>query len=332
MEVQIYGIDLAKDKFDVNYFDAKKQKEVHKVVKNTMSGINKFLCSLTENAYLCAEHTGVYGDLLLVMANNQGVRISYESGYKIKHSLGLQRGKSDPLDCKRIREYGERFFDKLKETKAPSEFMAELKELFLVRDELVQTKKRLQTADTNSKLKPYNSIVAHNIRQMQLQQAIASINKIESEILLLIQTDEECLHSYEIITSIKGVGLVTAVELILDTINFTKMETAAQCAAYAGIAPYPNSSGTIAHKSHTSPMANKKLKTLLYICAHQAYSHNKEFKLYYEKKTIIQKRHHYYAINAIANKLLRLIYSLIRKDVFFDPNFVRLDPRMERAS
>ena len=26
MEVQIYGIDLAKDKFDVNYFDAKKQK------------------------------------------------------------------------------------------------------------------------------------------------------------------------------------------------------------------------------------------------------------------------------------------------------------------
>lgn len=54
-----------------------------------------------------AEHTGVYGDLLLMLADLRSIPVSYVSGYEIKHRMGLTRGKSDPIDAARIREYGE---------------------------------------------------------------------------------------------------------------------------------------------------------------------------------------------------------------------------------
>ena len=67
--MQIYGIDLAKEKFDVSFFDLTSKKvsnqPSHKVVTNNLKGIGKFFKSLLSDAVLVAEHTGVYGDTLL---------------------------------------------------------------------------------------------------------------------------------------------------------------------------------------------------------------------------------------------------------------------------
>ena len=115
---QIYGIDLASEKFDVSFVD-NEGKIHHKVVKNTRSQIEKFLETLPQDCRLVAEYTGVYGDLLLMLADIRSIPVSYVSGYEIKHSMGLTRGKSDPIDAVRIREYGERHEDKLPETHSP---------------------------------------------------------------------------------------------------------------------------------------------------------------------------------------------------------------------
>ena len=67
--MQIYGIDLAKDKFDVSFFDLTFKKvsnqPSHKVVKNNFKSIGRFLDTLPRDAVFVAEHTGVYGDTLL---------------------------------------------------------------------------------------------------------------------------------------------------------------------------------------------------------------------------------------------------------------------------
>lgn len=55
---------------------------------------------------LCAEHTGSYGDLLVYLSNQCGVPIALVSGYSVKHSLDLVKGKSDTKDASRLREYG----------------------------------------------------------------------------------------------------------------------------------------------------------------------------------------------------------------------------------
>ena len=54
--MQIYGIDLAKEKFDVSFFDLTSKKvsnqPSHKVVTNNLKGIGKFFKGLPSDAVL----------------------------------------------------------------------------------------------------------------------------------------------------------------------------------------------------------------------------------------------------------------------------------------
>lgn len=69
------------------------------------------------------------------------------------------------------------------------------------------------------------------------------------------------------------------------------------------------------------------MKTLLFLCARSAKDHNKEMRLYFLKKYEVEKKHFFVVMNNIANKLLRLIYSLIRKQQSYDRDYIQKDPR-----
>ncbi len=58
--MQVYGIDLSKEKFDVSFIDAKGEEKNLKM-KNAVASISRFLSSVKSEVILCAEHTGVYG-------------------------------------------------------------------------------------------------------------------------------------------------------------------------------------------------------------------------------------------------------------------------------
>lgn len=325
--VQIYGIDLGMSSFDVSFLSDSGHVRHLSGVKNTIQGISKFLLSLPSNAVLWAEHTGVYGDLLLRLCTLHKVTLCFVPGYQIKHSLGLQRGKSDPLDACRIREYGERFSDRLRPCFYPSEEMSELQELYRTRAFLVESRKRLFTLAKGDNCKSSVSLLAARARNSVLSGLDAQITTLDHEIESLIQSSPEFSRNYQLLTSIVGVGPVTSCELIIKTENFQKLDTAKKCASYAGIAPYPNESGATKYKHKTSPMGDKQLKTLLFLCARSAKDHNKEIRLYFLKKYEVEKKHFFVVMNNIANKLLRLIYSLIRKQQSYDRDYIQRDPR-----
>ena len=90
--MQVYGIDLSKEKFDVNFIDLK-GKEKNREVKNAVVSISRFLSSVSEDSILCAEHTGVYGDILVYLCNQMNISIALVPGYTIKHSMGLIKGQ-----------------------------------------------------------------------------------------------------------------------------------------------------------------------------------------------------------------------------------------------
>lgn len=330
--MQIYGIDLAKEKFDVSFFDLTSKnasgKPSHKVVKNNLKGIGKFLKTLPDDAVLVAEHTGVYGDTLLKCCTESNVKISFVGGYVIhKYRATPDRAKTDLLDCAQLQDFGERFPDKLKYKKFPEESIYELRQLARHREMLVEQRKRLITADKSEDCRPCRSLaVKHSIDHIK-DVLDSEICETEKEMLKVINGQVELLHNYEIVTSVDGVGLVTAVELLIKTNNFTTITTARQYSAYAGTAPYDKSSGKMDKGAHISKIGNRRSKTLLYICAESARLHNKEIKLYYERRTTIDKKPRHYVLNAIANKLLRIVFTLVEKDELYDKNFIRQDPR-----
>lgn len=330
--MQIYGIDLAKGKFDVSFLQPTSKKAspkpMHKVIKNNAQAITSFLKTLPEDAVLVAEHTGVYGDTLLKLCTDMKVKIAYVSGLIIHtYKCTPDRGKTDKKDCNTLREFGERFFDKLIFNKFPSTALYELRQLSNQRTMLVEERKRIRTRQKTEKCRPIQcDKVIESLRRL-LESLDYEIAQIERDIRDVIKKDKEIANHFNIITSIPGVGLVTALELITKSQNFTTISTAREYAAYAGIAPYEKSSGKMNAGAHISKIGNRRSKTLLYICAESARKHNKEIKLYYDRRTIIEKKHKVYTLNAIANKLLRIIFTLIRKNEIFDKEYICNDPR-----
>lgn len=328
--MQVYGIDLSMEKFDVNFMNDR-GKEIDKIVKNNLASISKFLKDLPSDSILCAEYTGVYGDLLLYLCTQTGITICLVPGYTVKHSLGLAKGKSDKVDARRLREYAERFTDKLTPAVYEGETMKELQELYTLREQLVKTRKMLQTSEQGRKHQAMQGIYVHHRIRSVLENLDREILEVNTEIEKIIQTDQQMFANYQLVTSIKGIGPVIATDLLIKTGNFEVIDTARKAASYAGVCPFPNSSGKMVGKSKTSPFADKKLKSLLYMGAKSAVKHNKEYRLYYRKKEL-EGKHYYLIMNNVSNKMLRTIYSVIRSKTPWSQEYICLDPREKITS
>jgi len=327
---QIYGIDLSKEKFNVNFIDSKGTINEMEV-KNKYSIICEFLSKLNKDVTLCIEHTGIYGDLLVFLANSFEITICAIPGYEIKHSMGIQKGKSDPIDAARIREYGERFTDRLTPASYAEEDMHELRELHTLRELLVKHRKALLTHQKEKGRLPFKSIAAQINATQMLEEQNTRINDIENQIQELINANPEYSKNSQIVRSVKGIGPVTTNELIIKTHNFQKINTARRASSFAGICPFPNSSGKMVKKAKISSLGDRSLKTLLYLCATSAITHNKDMKQYYQRKTA-EGKPSYVALNNVANKLLRTIYAIIESGQRYDENYLCLDPRLEQKN
>lgn len=328
--MQIYGIDLASEKFDVSFIDAEGQAR-HIVVKNTRPQIEKFLDKLSADCRLVAEHTGVYGDLLLKLADIRNIPVSYVSGYEVKHSMGLARGKSDPADASRIREYGERHADKLENTHFPSETIYELRELYATRRLLVQQRKQLQTMLKGDGKRPVKSDTAQKAKREMLEQLNSQISSLENKMVELIDNDNDLSRTSRIVRSVPGIGPVTATELIIKTDNFKRVTTAKKCATLAGISPFPNSTGKSDKGTHVSHMGDKQLKSLLFMCAKTAVVHFEKMRVYKMKKHDVEHKHIYLVLNNVANRLLKILYALLKKGELYNPDYLPRDPRLKIA-
>ena len=101
--------------------------------------------------------------------------------------------------------------------------------------------------------------------------------------------------------------------LIAYTNAFTKFNDTRKFASFCGIAPFPNSSGTsIKGRTKVSHLANKKIKSLLDLCAKSAIQSNPEMKNYYQKR-IEQGKNKMSTINIIRNKILSRVFAVVKR-------------------
>ena len=101
--------------------------------------------------------------------------------------------------------------------------------------------------------------------------------------------------------------------LIAYTNGFTRFKNSRKFASYCGIAPFPYQSGiSIRGKTKVNHLANKKLKTLLDLCAKSAIQYNAEMKQYYERR-IKEGKAKMSTINIVRNKLLSRIFAVVQR-------------------
>lgn len=140
------GVDIGKDTFhaaltsDGQIFEDQE-------VKNSPAAIKQYFQSLqvthgvkTQQLMVCMEHTGIYCYPLLDYLTKHSVKVCVESAVQIKQSPGMQRGKNDKVDAKRIARYLCKNFSDLKLWAPKREIIQKLKALLVVRDRLIKAK------------------------------------------------------------------------------------------------------------------------------------------------------------------------------------------------
>lgn len=261
------------------------------------------------------EHTGLYTHQLIQYLGGNGYLFHVVPGLEIKRSLGIARGKDDKADAKRIALYGYRVREEVKPYRMPGEALTSLKRLMSMRRKLVaQRAGHIATLGEQKRvLDKEGEPMLFQVQQEIIEVLDVQITKIEKELDRIIEQDPQLQKLYRLLTSIKGIGAVTARFLIVYTVGFTAFETWRKFASYCGIAPFPNRSGTsIRGRTKVSHLANKEGKTLLSLCAGSAIQSNPEMKAYYQRR-VEKGKNKMSTLNIIRNKLLARAFAVVSR-------------------
>ena len=116
------------------------------------------------------------------------------------------------------------------------------------------------------------------------------------------------------ITTIPGIGLVLGAMILAELGDVTRFATPEKVLAFAGLDPsiyqsgkYPPASGTMVKRG--SP----QLRWALLMAARSTIVHNPNIAIYYQKK-LSEGKHYNVICSHIAKKLVRILYSLLKKN------------------
>jgi transposase len=305
---------------------------VHELqVENKLGSIKQFFDLLRQQYHfslsqliVCMEHTGIYGLPLLDYLIKAGIKVAVEPALQIRQSQGMTRGKTDKFDAKRIAQYACRHYTALHFWKPQRIVIQKLKALLVARERLIKIKVQLQIPITESQ-----DYLEEGIRkliskkcQTTLLALAKDISKIEQSIDLLIEEDCQIQEQLRWSTSVPGIGKITALNVIISTGEFQKINDAKKFACYSGIAPFEHSSGTsIRGKTRVSRLANMTLKKLLHMAAMSAIQFNPELKAFYQRK-VSQGKNKMSVINAVRNKLISRVFVCIKNRRLYEKNYL----------
>jgi transposase len=310
------GIDVSKKTLDITVLK-NNQKVLFKQIENSVKHLKAFLNELKSEgviiseSLICMEHTGIYCTPSIELAEKMHLNLWLENATQIKLSIGMQRGKNDKVDSERIAEYAFRNQDKALLRQPERAAMKKLKELNLARTRLMVMSKSLQTMskekDHYGSKKTFSAHFKFTLKAMK-----EDLQKVENEIKSTVQSDERLKELFSIVQSVKGIGPVVTLNMILTTNEFKDITDPKKYACYAGVAPFEHSSGTSVRKrTHVSRKANMRIKSILHMAALVAIQSNKEITEFYERK-IKQGKAKMNVINAVRNKLIHRVFACVR--------------------
>ncbi len=321
----VIGLDISKHSFDMAILLADSPDNIfHKAFSNDENGFKDLMVFVNDaipgfditKALFCMEATGLYCNALLQFFQAQQANVWVENAVQIKRSLGIKRGKTDKVDSIGIARYAFKNADLVRLWKPSGVVLEKIKQLATLRERMVVTQKRLVTPI--NELRDAGQEKMADLLFKSIKKSInaidADLKKIEVKIMECLKEDASLHHVFSLITSVVGIGFVTAVNLIIHTQGFNIMCDSRKLACYCGVAPFPYQSGiSIKGKTKVSHMANKRLKTNLHLAALTAIKYDPEIKIYYERK-VLEGKHKMSIINAVRFKLLARVVAVVNND------------------
>jgi len=319
----VFGVDISKKTVDITH--VVNQQFTHRQFTNDDSGMEqlmewfKELSPAFDKTLFCMEATGLYCFTLTHFLASHSIDTWIEHSLQIKRATALARGKNDKVDSQRIALYATKNLDRLRLWKPVNATLEKIRHLASLRERLVDTKKRLATPI--KEFEDVGNLAMAKLLTKTIKSSLAAIDKdlknIETKIIDVINEDDNLKLLYKLITSVVGIGFVTAINLIVHTNGFTMLKDARKLACYCGVAPFEYSSGSsIRGRTKVHYMANKKLKCNLHMASLTAVKLDADLKAYYERK-VGEGKSKMCVLNAVKNKLLARVIAVVNKQELY---------------
>lgn len=326
------GIDIAKDDCKCNLSALNTDLEVKTVASKTFSnsanGLQELLSWVSKHQgklpvplSVVIEASGVYYERYALGLQEAGYYISVVLPNKAKkymEALGI-KSKNDQIDAKGLAQMG--CEQKLEEWSPLSPFFMKLRTLTRLHED-IQNKK----SDTANQLHALKHSAVEMPDAISILESLLDVfEKQLSGIKILI---EEHINSnalvkekIENLSSIKGVGLLTAATIAAETNGFQLIKNIPQLVSYAGYDVVEDQSGKRVGKTRISKKGNSHIRRILHMPSlqmktYQVGTMGALFERTYKKHGIKKKSY-----VAIQRKLLIVLYTLWKKNEKFDKDY-----------
>jgi transposase len=218
---EIFGVDISKDVFDV-YGSI----SGHNQFENDTKGFQLFLKEIGSESLVVMEATGYYHYRLAQFLYKSKQAVSVVNPLSVKRfiQMKLSKVKTDKSDAKAICEYGIK--NEVPLYTALTDVQSECLQLFRLLENYLKrrtaTKNKLHGEEVLGV--PSNYVYRSLVRNSK--HLNEEINSIEQKLLTLVKQEQQ--YQLTLLTSIPGIGIKTALFLVVVTDGFTKFETGSQ--------------------------------------------------------------------------------------------------------
>lgn len=305
------GIDVSKKSLDVYY------QGCSYVFSNSLEGFKQLKRCIDNNSAWCVmEATGPYYLKLAVFLNSCSIRVSVVNPLVIKRfsQMRMIRAKTDKADAQLIALYAEKEIPKL--WQPPSAALHELQQVQSAIEGLMKQRRMMKNQLEAILVQPFQSKEVLKTLGFLIEKINIKLTMLEQKAINIAQ-----LHfskELKLITSIPGLGMKTAMTMLVATNGFTRFSTSKQLVSYAGLCPRIYQSGSsIRGKGHITKMGGERLRSTLYLAAWSAIKYNKSCKAIYER-LVSKGKAKKLALIAVANKLIRQAFAIVMNQELYN--------------
>jgi transposase len=339
---QVCGIDVAQRELVVTVGrllgDLSVELYAYKPFPNSDNGFTALLAWVKKlsnsdvETQFVMEATGVYHERLAYFMYGKNEVVSIVLPNKISNYFRTLETKTitDKTASETIARFGlERNVDNWKPA---SPVYKKLRQLTRERDQLVQarTAAKNQLHAEQAEAEPNKTTLTRVKSQIALLDS--QEREIKAELAAVVKQNTEVKKNVDLITSIPGVGALTAVSVLAETNGFEMIRSKKQLTSYAGLDVREKQSGTsVKGKPSISKKGNRHLRKAMHLPALTAIRHDERFEAIFVRlvaKHGIKMK----AAVAVQRKLLELIYTIFKTGRKYEKEYVQKTREQQTAT
>jgi transposase len=336
---QVVGIDVAQKELVVSIGNMDQEASVriyaYKTFVNNGTGFTAMVLWVKKHTdtdsplRYVMEATGVYHEAVAYFLSDKNYSVSIVMPNKITNFFRTLEIKTvtDKSMSEAIALFG--LEKKVDDWVKPRKGFRELRQVTRERDQLIAERTMLKNQLHAEQVEAYPSEQTISRIKIRIEMVNGQLKETLSETNMAINNDREINQSVKLLTSIPGIGLLTAAVIMAETNGFELIRSKKQLTSYAGLDVKEKESGTsVKGKPRISKRGNRHLRKAMYMPALSAIRHSERYKAIFVR---IVSRNGIKMKGAVAiqRKLLEMAYTVYKTKTPYMADYLQLQSSNE---